>query len=61
MTQRRLNISLAGLILAHIKDYTYLHSAPLLAEAITKSIAAGVPGIEKFLESRLVDSGFKIP
>jgi hypothetical protein len=49
------------MILAHIKDYTYLHSGPLLAEAIIKSIVAGVPGIERFLESRLVESGYTIP
>jgi hypothetical protein len=45
MSNRQLNISLAAIILAHIKNYTYLHSGPLLADAIIKSIAVGVPGI----------------
>lgn len=49
------------MILAHIKDYTYLHSGHLLADSIIKSIVAGVPGIEKFLEARLVESGYSIP
>ena len=50
------NASMAGLIFACIKDYSYLHSGPLLAAAINKAIKKSIPGIGEYLESRQIEN-----
>ena len=46
------NAAMAGLIFACIKDYSYLHSGPLLGPAINKAIGKNIPGIGEYLDSR---------
>lgn len=50
------NVHIASLILSKIKDYSYLHSGPLLTSSISKAIRQKVPGIGDYLDSRLVKS-----
>ena len=57
---KKTNIPLAALMLELIKNYSYLHSAPILCEAVIAAINAEVPNIGAYLDGRLVESSHKL-
>lgn len=46
---KKTSYSMAALIFACIKDYSYLHSGPFLSDVIIASVKMGVPGIGEFI------------
>lgn len=49
-----LNLSLAALVFANIKDYSIWHSGPMLKEAVIEAIKKDIPGIGEYLSARLI-------
>lgn len=41
-------------MLEGIKEYSFLHSGPIISKAIVKAIEKGVPGVGEFLKARCV-------
>ena len=49
-----LNLSLAALVFANIKDYSIWHSGPMLKEAVIEAIRKDIPGIGEYLTARFI-------
>jgi|LakMenEpi03Aug12_release.lakeMendotaPanAssembly.Ray.scaffolds.fasta_scaffold294743_1 hypothetical protein len=51
---KHLNLSLAALVFANIKDYSIWHSGPMLKEAVIEAIRKDIPGIGEYLSARFI-------
>lgn len=48
------NLTVAKILFDGIKEYSFLHTGPLISKAIINAISKGVPGIGDFLKARCV-------
>jgi hypothetical protein len=56
LTSKNANLSMAAIIFANSKNYSFLHSGPVLVEAVIRAIKLGVPGISDYIDARLLKS-----
>jgi len=47
---------MAAIIFANSRNYSFLHSGPVLVEAVIKAIELGVPGISSYIEARFLQT-----
>ena len=50
------NLSMAAIIFANSRNYSFLHSGPVLVDAVIQAIKLGVPGISSYIEARFLQT-----